>query len=92
MHRFSLSRSRGVLRIDSLLLVLFALSAGTGLLSPLERAFMVVMAEAPPASNYVVVIALLGRCCRWALGSCASDPPRCGPCSIPFSCCWQVSS
>jgi hypothetical protein len=60
MERFSMTRSRGVLWLDGLLLALFAVSAASGLLDPLDQSFRAVMAQAPLSRNYVLVVALLG--------------------------------
>lgn len=60
MERFSLTRSRGVLWLNALLLVFFAVSAATGLLGPLEQAFMAVMAAAPLSRSTIIVITVLG--------------------------------
>ncbi|MEB3321280.1 MAG: hypothetical protein VKI81_00460 [Synechococcaceae cyanobacterium] len=58
--RWSLSRSRGVLRLDALLLLVFAVSAASGLLRPLERAFSSVMAAAPLPPAYFLAVTVLG--------------------------------
>ena len=55
-----MTRSRGVLWLDGLLLLLFTVSAASGLLDPLDQSFSAVMAEIPLSGTYVLVVALLG--------------------------------
>jgi hypothetical protein len=59
MERFSMTRSPGVLWLDGLLL-LFSVSAASGLLDPVNQLFRIVMAQASLSATYVLVVALLG--------------------------------